>query len=81
MAPRMFRYIVAWKLCTTMAVSDVTETLAMALQTSGLDQAAAERRPRLLSDNGHSYIATELSGWLKAQGMLLSSSRPYHSMT
>ncbi|MCP4184416.1 MAG: transposase family protein [Hyphomicrobiales bacterium] len=26
------RYIIAWKLCTTMSASDVTDTLEMALQ-------------------------------------------------
>ena len=30
------RYIIAWKLCTTMKVGDVTETLDLALQASGL---------------------------------------------
>ena len=34
------RYIVAWKLCTTMAAADVTETLELALEASGLDQAS-----------------------------------------
>ena len=32
------RYIVAWKLCTTMKAEDVTATLELALQASGLDQ-------------------------------------------
>ena len=32
------RYIVAWKLCTTMKANDVTETLELALQGSGLDE-------------------------------------------
>ena len=41
------RYIVAWKLCTTMAARDVTETLDRALQTSGLHSAAVQHRPRL----------------------------------
>jgi transposase InsO family protein len=31
------RYIIAWKLCTTMKAGDVTETLNLALQASGLD--------------------------------------------
>jgi putative transposase len=31
------RYIVAWKLCTTMKASDVTDVLTMALEASGLD--------------------------------------------
>lgn len=55
------RYIVAWKLCTTMSAADVTETLELALQAAGLDQAAPARRPRLLSDNGPSYVANDLS--------------------
>ena len=32
------RYIVAWKLCTTMSAADVTATLELALQASGLEQ-------------------------------------------
>ena len=48
------RYIIAWKLCTTMKAEDVTDTLKLALQASGLDQATVMLRPRLLSDNGSS---------------------------
>ena len=44
-------YIIAWKLCTTMKVEDVTATLDLALKASGLDQAKVIHRPRLLSDN------------------------------
>jgi len=55
------RYIVAWKLCTTMKAEDVTATLDLALQASGLDQAEPADRPRLLSDNGSSYIAGDLA--------------------
>jgi transposase InsO family protein len=33
------RYIIAWKLCTTMKADDVTDTLELALQASGCDQA------------------------------------------
>src|SRR5579875_996857 len=63
------RYIVAWKLCTTMAASDVTDTLNLALQTSGLDQMAVVHRPRLLSDNGPSYLSGELAQWLERERM------------
>jgi putative transposase len=55
------RYIIAWKLCTTMKVGDVTETLDLALQASGLDQIHVVHRPRLLSDNGPSYISSDLA--------------------
>jgi transposase InsO family protein len=33
------RYIIAWKLCSTMRAEDVTATLDLALKASGLDQA------------------------------------------
>ncbi len=45
-----------------MALStDVTDTLETALKTSGLNQAIVAHRPRLLSDNGSSYISGELA--------------------
>ena len=47
----------AWKLCTTMKAEDVTDTLELALQASGLDQVNVAHRPRLLSDNGPSYVS------------------------
>jgi transposase InsO family protein len=45
------RYIIAWKLCTTMKAVDVTEALDLALQASGCDHATVVHKPRLLSDN------------------------------
>ena len=42
------RYVIAWKLCTTMKAEDVTDTLEMALTASGCDQAHVRHRPRLL---------------------------------
>ena len=42
------RYVVAWKLCTTMKVHDVTDTLNLALEASGCDSVKVEHKPRLL---------------------------------
>ena len=75
------RYIIAWKLCTTMKASDVTETLELALQASGCDQVNVRHRPRLLSDNGASYIAGELADWLDDKGMDHVRGAPYHPQT
>jgi transposase InsO family protein len=75
------RYIVAWKLCTTMTAGDVTETLNLALQAADLDRANVVHRPRLLSDNGSSYISGDLAQWLKSRGMQHSRGAPYHPMT
>ena len=75
------RYVIAWKLCTTMKASDVTDTLELALQASGCDQVNVRHRPRLLSDNGASYIATELAEWLDDKGMDHVRGAPYHPQT
>ena len=58
------RYIIAWKLCTTTKTKDVTDTLKLALQASGFDRAKVMHKPRLLSDNGSSYISEDLAEWL-----------------
>ncbi len=63
------RYIIAWKLCATMRAEDVTDTLDLALAASGCDQAHVQHKPRLLSDNGPSYIAGELAEYIEAQNM------------
>src|SRR5664279_1320911 len=75
------RFIIAWKLCTTMKAEDVTATLDLALKASGLDQAKVVHRPRLLSDNGASYISADLAKWLDGQDMDHVRGAPYHPMT
>lgn len=75
------RYILAWKLCTTMTATDVSDTLQMALKASGLTCANVRHRPRLLSDNGPSYVSADLGKWLEQNGMAHSRGRPYHPMT
>ena len=75
------RYIIAWKLCPTMKTEDVTATLNVALKASGLDQATVIHRPRLLSDNGSSYISADLAKWLDGQNMEHVRGAPYHPMT
>jgi putative transposase len=75
------RYIIAWKLCTSMAAGDVTATLDLALEASGLDQAKVVHRPRLLSDNGPSYVSADLAKWLDGQDMDHVRGAPYHPMT
>ncbi len=58
------RYVIAWKLCTTMQAEDVTDTLTLALEASGCASAKVAHKPRLLSDNGPCYIAGDLAKWL-----------------
>jgi putative transposase len=75
------RYIIAWKLCTTMKAGDVTDTLELALQASGCDQARIRHKPRLLSDNGSSYVAADLADWLDERKIDHIRGAPCHPQT
>ena len=75
------RYIIAWKLCTTMRADDVTDTLQMALTASGCASARVAHKPRLLSDNGSSYVSGDLAKWLEEAGMGHVRGAPNHPQT
>ena len=75
------RYIIAWKLCTTMKASDVTDTLELALDGSGCNCATVAHKPRLLSDNGSSYVASDLADYLEGKGMDHVRGAPHHPQT
>ncbi len=64
-----------------MKVEDITDTLTLALTASGCDQAQVRHRPRLLSDNGSSYISGELAEWLDEQRMAHVRGTPHHPQT
>ncbi len=75
------RYIIAWKLCTNMRAEDVTDTLDLALAASGCDSATVLHKPRLLSDNGPSYIAGELAEYIETNKMRHVRGAPMHPQT
>jgi putative transposase len=75
------RYVIASKLCTTMKVQDVTDTLDIALAASRCDRARVVHKPRLLSDNGSSYVSSDLAEWLDAHNMGHVRGAPYHPQT
>jgi len=75
------RYVVAWRLCMTMKAEDVTDTLEDALAASGCNAATVIHKPRLLSDNGSSYISGDLARWLDDKGMDHVRGAPNHPQT
>jgi len=75
------RFIVAWRLCTSMSALDVSNTLDDARAFTGINQVKVKHQPRLLSDNGPCYIAGELSDYLADHGMTHTRGRPYHPQT
>ena len=55
--------------------------LELALDASGLEKGTVLQRPRLLSDNGSSYISEDLAKWLERHDMAHVRGAPYHPMT
>ena len=64
-----------------MRAFDVTETLILALVASGYNRAEVVHKPRLLSDNGSSYIAGDLADCLEHQGIDHVRGAPNHPQT
>jgi len=59
----------------------LTTTLDLALSAAGLDHVTVGSRPRLLSDNGSSYVAGDLAKWLEDKGIEHVRGTPYHPQT
>jgi len=72
------RFIVAWRLCMSMAATDVAGTLDEALSFTKLNSVKVKHKARLLSDNGPCYLSNELAEYLKHNGMAHTRGRPYH---
>lgn len=72
------RYIVGWELCKGMRAEDAESTVRKALAHADLPQ---NNRPKLLSDNGSSYIAQEFKDFLNKEKMLPIHGRPLHPQT
>lgn len=75
------RYILSWKLFSTMSADDVKETLDMAVTKTGVTKIHVRHRPRLLSDNGPCYLSHELKDYLDKRGITHTRGAPYHPQT
>ena len=70
------RYIIHWKLCSTMKSEDVQQTIDEALLKTELSAV-----PRLLSDNGSCYISNDLKEYLNDIEMDHVRGAPAHPQT
>ena len=75
------RYILAWKLTTGMAATDVQDTLEAALAFTGVEHIQVRHRPRLLSDNGPAYLSSDLAEFLDKHALVHIRGKPFHPMT
>ena len=64
-----------------MGASDVSDTLDDALNFTGLNTVKVKHKPRLLSDNGPSYISGGLATYLEEHDIRHTRGRPYHPQT
>ena len=75
------RMILGWKLCSSMSANDVKDTLDIAIEFTGVDDAEVVQRIRLLSDNGPCYISKSLQEYLEVNAMDHTRGRAFHPMT
>ncbi len=75
------RYIVYWKLYTSMTTNDVKDLLDLALEATELNKIKLRIKPRLLSDNGPCYISDELKKFLRHKQITHTRGAPYHPQT
>ena len=75
------RYILSWRLATTMSSTDVEETLNVAVAKTGVQHIKVRHRPRLLSDNGPAFVSEALAKFLKRHHMNHVRGAPYHPQT
>ena len=64
-----------------MVMARIADPLDLALEASGCDSATVLRKPRLLIDNGPSYIAGELAEYIEANKMSHLRGAPMHPKT
>jgi putative transposase len=72
------RFIIHWELCKTMRAEDVQRTIDQAMTKANL---APHQKPKLLSDNGACYIASELKDYLKGIGVKQVHGKLNHPQT
>lgn len=75
------RYIIAWKLFSSMAARDVKDLLDIAVNKTGIEEVSVRHKPRLLSDNGPCYLSGELRDYLRIRAIVHTRGAPYHPMT
>jgi transposase InsO family protein len=75
------RYVISWRLFTSMSAEDVKELLDEAVAKTGVGRVSVRHRPRLLSDNGPCYVSKSLAEWMDENEMSHTRGKPYHPMT
>ena len=75
------RRILAWKLQNALDADAFSEVVALACESTGMDQVPIEDRAKLLSDNGAALISKPFGDYLEAKGIGHIFASPFHPKT
>jgi putative transposase len=75
------RYIITWRLCSSMTSEDVKVVLEKAIDKTGVNHINVYQRPWLLSDNGPCFISSDLREYLFRKDIRHIRTKFYHPMT
>jgi len=75
------RFLLAWELKTDMTSASISEVVERAVEWTGTKEMPAEERPRLLSDNGSSYLSHAFEDYLRMLAIRHIRCAPHHPQT
>lgn len=75
------RFVLAWRLCADMTHASAIQTLDLARQFAQIEQVRVRMKPRLLTDNGSSFLHANFEAYLKKAQMKHIRTAPHHPTT
>lgn len=75
------RFLLAWELKTDMTSASISEVVERAVEWTGMKNTPVQERPRLLSDNGSSYLSHAFEDYLRMLAIRHIRCAPHHPQT
>jgi putative transposase len=75
------RFLLAWELKTDMTSASISDVVEQAVEWTGMKDLPVEQRPRLLSDNGSSYLSHAFEDYLRMLAIRHIRCAPHHPQT
>lgn len=75
------RFVLAWRLCADMTHMSAIQTQDLAREFAQIEQVRVRMKPRLLTDNGSSFLHANFEAYLKRAGIEHIRTAPHHPTT
>lgn len=75
------RFVLGWRLCADMTHASAIQTLDLARQFAQIEQVRVGMKPRLLTDNGSSFLHAKFEAYLKRAQIDHIRTAPHHPTT